>query len=266
MADFKKALASDLDGTLLLHDGRDDVGSGVVAARRGYFLSGDLEAVGRLQAAGCLFGICSGRPVAALMPELEQGGIHADFIVAMSGAVIVDGTGRALFERSLDFGFARKLYDELSPLVENHLLIQADDSYYTLGSLDFVGVRHLEDLSALEGRAVHGLAGDYGTEERAAEVCEHINERYGDQVFAAQNVNNVDISPAGCSKGSSVLRAKELLGIDLVAGIGDSYNDLTMLEVADVSYTFHRAPERVREAADVLVDTEAEAIGDLLAR
>lgn len=262
MADvIKKALASDLDGTLLLHDGDGDG-----ERWRGHFLPEDVAAIERFQGAGGLFGMCSGRAYAALVPELERGGVHPDFSIVMSGAAIVDGTGKVLFERSFSLDLALRIYDDLRPLVENHLLIQADEDYYDLGHMDFPGVRHVESYQGLEGRSIHGMAGDFATEALAAKVCAQVNERYGDVVFAAQNMNNVDISPAGCSKGSSLLRAKELFGVDLFAGIGDSYNDLTMLEAADVAYTFHRSPEQVRAAADLLVDTEAEAIEDLLQR
>lgn len=261
MADVKKALASDLDGTLLLHEGPDDIDRW-----RGNFLPGDVAAIERFQEAGGIFGMCSGRALAAIKPELDRGGICPDFSIVMSGAAIVDGSGKVLFERSFSLELALRIYGELRPLVSNHLLIQADDDYYDLGHMDFPGVRHVESYTELEGLSVHGMAGDFATEELAAKVCARMNERYGNVIFAAQNMNNVDISPAGCSKGSSLLRAKEVLGVDLFAGIGDSYNDLTMLEAADVAYTFHRSPEQVQAAADVLVDTEAEAIEDLLQR
>lgn len=257
----KKALASDLDGTLLLHDGAhggDTWG--------GYFLSQDLAAIRRLRASGALFGVCSGRPVGAIRPDLARGSVPVDFCIAMGGAVITDGMGEVLFERTIDLSFAKRLYQTLLPLVEDRLLVQAGDSYCDLGDFEFPGLRHIGSLDELAGEPIHGLAGGYGTEERAAAACSLVNDRFGDKVFAAQNLASVDVSPVGCSKGSALLRAKELFGVDLFAGIGDSYNDLTMLEAADVAYTFNRSPQQVQEAADVFVDTEAEAIADLLAR
>lgn len=261
MAGMRKALASDLDGTLLIHDaahGGDTWG--------GYFLPRDLDAIQGLRASGALFGVCSGRPVEGIVPDLERGQVEVDFYIAMSGAVIADGRRKVLFERTLDIDVVKGLYAELLPLVEDRLLVQAGDFYCDLGDFSFVGLRHIDSLDELAGEPIHGMAGGFGTEERASAACSMINDRYGDIVFAAQNLASVDICPAGCSKGSSLLRAKELFGVDLFAGIGDSYNDLTMLDAADVAYTFHRSPEVVRASADVLVDTEAEAIDDLLAR
>lgn len=256
-----KALASDLDGTLLLHHQ-----TGVDDDWTGYFLPKDVAAIDRFRAEGGIFGMCSGRALAALTPELERGGVRTDFLIVMSGAAITDGTGKVLFERTIGLDLARRIYGELKPLVYSHLLIQADDAYYDLGRMVFEGVRNIQRLDDLEGRAIHGLAGDFATDERAAEVCARVNEEFGEEVFAVQNMNNVDISPVGCSKGTALERTRELFGIDLFAGIGDSYNDLTMLEAADVAYTFNHSPEEVRSVADVLVDTEAEAIDDLLVR
>lgn len=262
MAGIKKALASDLDGTLLLHDRTHDGNTW-----GGHFLPQDLKAIARLRKTGALFGVCSGRPLGGMTIDLRQGGVEVDFSITMSGAVISDGAGKTLFERTLGLPLVRELYDLLLPLVEDRLLVQAGDLYCYKDGRGIPGrMRHIESLDEIAGEPIHGLAGGFGTEERAAAACSMLNERYGDRVFAAQNMASVDISPAGCSKGSSLLRAKELLGVDLFAGIGDSYNDLTMLDAADVAYTFNRSPEQVRDAADVLVDTEAEAIEDLLAR
>lgn len=69
---------------------------------------------------------------------------------------------------------------------------------------------------------------------------------------------------APVSVGAS--RKKTLLGIRLFAGIGDSYDDLTMLDATDLSYTFRCSSRQVRNVADVLADTEVEAMGDLWPR
>lgn len=69
--------------------------------------------------------------------------------------------------------------------------------------------------------------------------------------------------PAGCSKGVGLSVARGRLGLGLVGGIGDSFNDVPLLDEADVAYTFNRAPEVVRECADVLVDDVVGALADL---
>ena len=44
-------------------------------------------------------------------------------------------------------------------------------------------------------------------------------------------MNSIDIVKKGCSKGAAILKLKELLDIKEIAGIGDSYNDLSICQM-----------------------------------
>lgn len=63
-----------------------------------------------------------------------------------------------------------------------------------------------------------------------------------------------------CSKGNGILKLKELLGIDSIAGIGDSYNELPMLDIVDTTFTFHASPYDIREKAKHAVFNLKEVI------
>jgi hydroxymethylpyrimidine pyrophosphatase-like HAD family hydrolase len=103
----------------------------------------------------------------------------------------------------------------------------------------------------------------FGTQECAARFVAGVGELLGGRVSAFQNLDSVDVVPAGCSKGAGLSVARGRLGLGLVGGIGDSFNDVPLLDEADVAYTFNRAPEVVRECADVLVDDVVGALADL---
>ena len=76
-------------------------------------------------------------------------------------------------------------------------------------------------------------------------------------------MRQVDVVAAGCSKGTGMCKVREIFGIDRFGGIGDSYNDLPLLQAADVGFTFPDAPEELREAADEIVLSVSEAIGKM---
>ena len=57
-----------------------------------------------------------------------------------------------------------------------------------------------------------------------------------------------------------IKKLKSLLHLDYVYGIGDSYNDIPMLESADCSFTFYDSPEIVQKEATHLVSSICEAI------
>ena len=65
---------------------------------------------------------------------------------------------------------------------------------------------------------------------------------------------NFEVFPPGVTKASAVLRLKEELDADRLVVFGDSLNDLSMLEVADVAVAMGNALPEVKEAADITID------------
>ena len=55
---------------------------------------------------------------------------------------------------------------------------------------------------------------------------------------------------------------RETYGEIKLYGIGDSINDLPLLEASDVSYTFPYAPKEVQEKATKVVETIVDALED----
>ena len=62
---------------------------------------------------------------------------------------------------------------------------------------------------------------------------------------------------------SDLQAAREHFGIEKLGGIGDSYNDLPLLQASDVGFTFPDAPEKLRKEADEIVISVAQAIEKL---
>jgi hydroxymethylpyrimidine pyrophosphatase-like HAD family hydrolase len=86
-------------------------------------------------------------------------------------------------------------------------------------------------------------------QERAAgvEVALHRTE------YAARDLSILDILPAGCSKGSALLRLAKARGVraEEILAIGDNWNDVSMLEVAGRAVLMGNAPESLKaEAAE----------------
>ncbi|MEH7276163.1 HAD family hydrolase, partial [Neobacillus vireti] len=75
------------------------------------------------------------------------------------------------------------------------------------------------------------------------------------------NFLNLEISPAGVSKASSLIKLTQQLDIPMsqVAAIGDNYNDSLMLTAAGLGIAMDNAPKEVKEAADVVTGSNDEA-------
>lgn len=64
-----------------------------------------------------------------------------------------------------------------------------------------------------------------------------------------------EIYDLGCSKANAALRLKELCGAEKLVCFGDNFNDVPMLEAADIAVCVGNAPDEVKRFADVVADT-----------
>ncbi len=69
--------------------------------------------------------------------------------------------------------------------------------------------------------------------------------------YAERDLSIVDILPAGCSKGTALLRLAAERGISAgeIVAIGDNWNDVSMLEVAGRAVLMENAPVDLKAAA-----------------
>ena len=241
-----KILLSDFDGTLCLHENG-----------RSWYLDEDIEAIREFQKKGNLFGVCTGRPVRWLMRDMHPD-IHPDIVVGSSGAGITDmKSGKTLLETVMPSSLVEELYRTVGEC--RVFAVQSDGDIYYLAddkhpepkvvSYDIVPKEHITGISICAG-----------TPEKAAVMTEMINRKMGDRLAAFQNIDYLDIIPAGSSKGTGLAFVKEAYHSELTAGIGDSFNDIPMMDAADLAFTFRRSEMEVQEHADHIVDSIAEAI------
>ena len=249
----KKVFASDFDGTL-------------------YFYKADVklppenvEKIREYQAAGHLFGLCTGRQVGGLTPFIT-GFVKPDFFITSSGANIVDGNMRPILKRGVDRDVADALVKELLPK-GYRLTLDVEGDICVFAKMDYPGKYYvITGVDDAPPGLIHQVSVHTESLDEAAAISASINARYGDRVEAFQNVVEIDIAPRGCSKGKGVhaLREhmRETLGEFTLYGIGESINDLPLLEASDVSYTFPYAPEICQRTATKVVDTIVDALED----
>lgn len=238
-----KVLASDFDGTLFFDE---------------KFRNEDLKAIKEFQKQGHLFGLCSGRPYQGAK-KVSKGYIDFDFYIMSSGALIVDNEDHILYEECIDFETMKDIYKKYEK--DCGVCVQGDGTIYRvrdkieLPELQII-VESIEDLKETH---IYGLSMNAQNEDKAKEKCQEINRLFK-EVTAYQNKEYIDVVKKGCSKGHAVNQLKALWNLKEIAGIGDSYNDLPLLEYADYSFTFHSSPKIVQDKANDLVDSVSEAI------
>lgn len=69
--------------------------------------------------------------------------------------------------------------------------------------------------------------------------------------------SNIEVNPAGVSKAAALEKVCALLNITLdnVMAVGDSLNDLTMIEQAGIGVAMGNAQDAIKEAADYITET-----------
>ena len=251
----KKVFASDFDGTLYFYKAEPE--------RK--LPPENVEKVKEYQAAGHLFGLCTGRQVGGLTPFIT-GFIEPDFYITSSGANIVDRNFQPILKRGVDPKIAQALIDELNPK-GFRLTLDVEGDICVFSKMDYPGKYYvITGVDDAPKGLIHQVSVHTESLEDAAFYAKQINERFGDKVQAFQNVIEIDIAPKGCSKGKGVEFLKDYMkehwGEVTLYGIGDSINDLPLIEASDVSYTFPYAPEVVQKAATKVVPTIVDALED----
>lgn len=242
MVNKVKAFASDFDGTLLINNKIKET---------------DVEAINELQSNGILFGMCSGRPFSGLLSQMSPD-VKLDFYILSTGTLIMDKDFHILYEDVLTRSLVKDIVKKYNDKIE--ILIQANKDMYVFKDngipREWFVIKSIDEII---GDSFYSMSMMCKSEDEASELKSLIEKEYkGIDVF--QNRASIDIVKEGNSKGNAIRLLKKLLNINEIAGIGDSYNDISMLDNVDKSYTFHDSPCKVKEHADYHVNSVAEAI------
>ncbi|WP_283681121.1 HAD family hydrolase [Parablautia sp. Marseille-Q6255] len=220
------------------------------------FFNRDLSAIRQFQKKGHLFGVCTGRSLdgvqvtSSKLPDF-------DFWILSSGALILDKNRKKLYEKNLTFDTVVKIWKQFRE--EAAFLFMADKQAYVL-SKEVFPVIGIQDITELSKIPLCSMSLTASNELEAEKITAIINTIYSSTVTAFQNVNHIDISPKGCSKGNAISFLKNHFGLMTCCGIGDSYNDIPLLESVEHAFTFYHSPAKVKEKAETLVTNLSEAL------
>ncbi|MDO4621237.1 MAG: HAD hydrolase family protein [Lachnospiraceae bacterium] len=243
-----KLFASDFDGTMYFRMQTPPISPEI------------LTAVEELRRQGGVFGFCTGRPTGAIRGFCE-GIPEYDFLIGSSGARIVDRNDELIYERHMDKETAKAIYDAgTSSGYRCAIHVEGRFTMFGADPGDMPFASWLSGWEEIGNEPIHDVSVLTPSEEAAESFTKEINQVYGADITAFQNVNSIDIVPKGCSKGEGLKLIAEIFGAEHTYGIGDSLNDIPLLDAADDSFTFHTSPAGVQKHAGIVVDTLEEAV------
>lgn len=232
-------LASDFDGTLWFEDHMKDK---------------DIQAIHSFRSNGNLFGLCSGRSLGGILRPSQNYDIDYDFYIMLSGALIYNKDKEIIFEKKIPIDIVKKIYFFLH---EQTMTIVNNDCMYQLNANEKYPGTHVQSIDEIKAKDINAFSFHFQRDEieKAAEATKAINEKFGDYVEAFQNQFNIDLTAKGCSKGNGIAFIQDYFHLtqSQISVIGDSWNDLPMLNQVENSYTFTYAPKDVQCHAKYIV-------------
>jgi Cof subfamily protein (haloacid dehalogenase superfamily) len=252
-----KMIVLDLDDTLL----RDDQ---TISART-------KKALMKAQENGVKVVLASGRPTYGMRRVAEELKLSefGSYILSFNGSVIINcSTDDEIYSRSLSAETAHRLYD-LSKREGIGILTYSDDAILVEEPNEFADIEsRLTGLpvqvvpdfkEAIEGPVVKALM--LKESERLVEVEKKLQEELdGELCVMRSKPFFLEFTQLGVTKGASLDYLIKPLGINReeVIAIGDSYNDLSMIEFAGLGVAMGNAPEDIKKKADHVTSSNME--------
>ncbi|SDF15041.1 hypothetical protein SAMN04488542_106102 [Fontibacillus panacisegetis] len=252
-----KMIVLDLDDTLL----RDDR---TISPRT-------KQALMDAQEAGVKVVLASGRPTFAMRHiaqelELEK---YGSFILSFNGASIINcATNEQLFSSTLSPATVHELYNMskkeqvwIHTYVGDDIVTPANNKYTDIEA-DITGMPIIETdqfIEAIQEPVVKVLMVE------APEKLVLLEQKLQQQLQGKLNVMRskpyfLEFTEVGVDKGTSLHHLSQQLGIEQheVIAIGDSYNDLAMIEFAGLGVAMGNAPDDIKQIANYVTDSNME--------
>ncbi|WP_088101969.1 Cof-type HAD-IIB family hydrolase [Halalkalibacter urbisdiaboli] len=226
-----------------------------------------IEALMSAQERGVKVVLASGRPSYAMHDYADQLKLadYGSYILSFNGAKIINcKTKEEIFGQSLPPETVHQLVD-LSHQENVGIHTYVGDTIVTEKANEYSDVEaHLTGLpiviadlkEAVTEPVVKVLMLE--APEHLIPVEEKLKQQLGEELSIMRSKPFfLEFMPAGVSKGTSLAHLIEQLGItrEEVIAMGDSYNDLEMIEFAGLGIAMGNAPDDIKEKADYVTDT-----------
>ena len=265
-----KLFGSDYDGTFYKHKNRGE-----------NELEENKAAVEKWRSAGNLFAFATGRAINEMASARFIDGAEFDYLIGLNGGIVIDAKDAVIFRALIEPEIAEKIVK----LIETHGFKRVNvtdgfKGYYASASwindeMKALAKKHKIEKDMIESfqltleealqNPVAMIAVETDNPEEANAFAAVVNETFSGQVTAFSNLQHVDISAFGLSKATGLEQLAKLHNIEHanVYGMGDSYNDVPMLEKFH-GFTLPEANAEIQSFADEIYPTVGAALEDLL--
>jgi Cof subfamily protein (haloacid dehalogenase superfamily) len=238
-----------------------------------------IEAIQAVRRHGVIVTIATGRMFKSALPYARQLGIDVPLITYQGAWVKNSLSGEVLYYRPVDRMLTRNIFQffdscgvHYHSYFDDNLCMESlteEGQYYA----QIAGVKPMlvHDLyRELEQREPFKIMGITFNERMLLDMELALKNGFGRQLYITRSKPNfIEVMHREATKANALQVVAEHYGVDRteVMAIGDSYNDLDMLEWAGLGIAMGNAHKEVKEAADyVTTSNEEEGVAEALKR
>ena len=253
---MKIALASDLDGTLLIEN---------------KVPKENINSLNKLKSMGGVFIIATGRPFNGVSSLIKNHNLNVDYNVLLNGALIMDKHENILIHKTIPFNIVNEI---LSKVEKSSPLVSLETGFKTFTLKDIhqgipydgkVMINSLDEISD-ENISLISLYFENESLDVIDNISNTINSLFSDYCISYRNLDFIDIVPIGCSKGNGINKVCSIIDLDYnnLYTIGDSFNDVSMFNLSKNSFTFDYCEEELKNYASNIVSSVSECIDNYI--
>jgi Cof subfamily protein (haloacid dehalogenase superfamily) len=238
-----------------------------------------IETIQAVRRKGVIITIATGRMFKSALPYARQLQIDVPLITYQGAWVKNSLSGEVLYYRPVDRSLTQRIF-EFFDACGIHYHSYFDDNLYMEGVTEegefyrqLAGVEPVmvKDLDTeLETREPIKIMGITFNEKMLLDMEICLKNRFGRELHITRSKPNfLEVMHREATKSEALKVVARHYGIDRsnVMAIGDSYNDMDMLEWAGIGVAMGNAPKDVKEAADfVTCSNEEEGVAEALTR
>jgi len=263
-----KLIAVDMDGTLL-----ND---------RSELTERNKEAILKAMEAGVLFVVATGRPLSNTWQVNELFADDIPFIVLNGAAAYMSKSKKQLIEIYLDFDDAKEIFD-IGQKIDIPQIVYSGPLMFTNKECERTLTYHknshgpplktINDLADIKDE-VKGISKVLWIDDpaRIKDLSVEMKAHFGTRLQCLSSLTHfLEFINNDAGKGQALAEIGKLYDIDNseMIAVGDSYNDICMLEYAGFSVAVENAPDEVKSICDYVTlsnndDGVAEVIDKLL--
>ncbi|MEI4527913.1 Cof-type HAD-IIB family hydrolase [Priestia megaterium] len=224
-----KLIALDMDGTLL--NNQQEISTE------------NREAIAKAQEQGVHVVLSTGRSLLTCR-EYAQSLQLSSYLITVNGSEIWDESGELVERKLIDASSIEKMWN----LTQEHKL-----NFWAVTTDKVWRDEFPEDIASQEWlKFGYDIPDDALREEVLKQIA-----GISDFEISNSSLTNLEINALGINKAKGILTVCERLGIsmDEVIAMGDSLNDMAMIEAAGCGIAMGNAQEAVKKAADWVTDT-----------